>query len=260
MPTATNGGVTLYYESDGDGETVAFVNDAGVGAWLWGWQHPAVAGPYEALVWDLRGTGRSTASAVSGGGYTFTVDDLAADLEAVLTDHGARRAHIVGAGLGGLVALRYARAYDRAASLVLLNATASGEAVDREYGGLFADWETDEADGLTAAFSPEFLQRRPDLVERITAWRSEDEIGTEVRRAQVDAARSFEVGPLYERTLPVLVFHGVDDPVVGLEAGRSLAEDLPLGRFEPVEGRHFCFVEHSRAVNDELLAFLAEGA
>lgn len=183
---------------------------------------------------------------------------MAADLEAVLADHGARRAHIVGAGLGGLVALRYARAYDRAASLVVLNATAPGEAVDEAYGGLFADWESKETDGLTAAFSPEFLQRRPDLVERITAWHSEDEIGTEVRRAQVDTARSFEAGQLYERTLPVLVFHGIDDPVVGLEAGRGLAQDLPLGRFEPVEGRHLCFVEHSRAVNDELLAFLVE--
>lgn len=264
MPTATNGGATLYYETDGAGETVAFVNDAGFGAWLWGWQQPAVAGPYEALVWDLRGTGRSDgpsdatsdATPATTGGYT--VDDLAADLEAVLADHGTRRAHIVGAGLGGMVALRYARAYDRAASLVVLNAAASGEAVAGEYGGLFGDWGNGHSDGVTAAFSPEFVEGRPDLVERIAAWRREEDAGPEARRAQVGAARSFQAGPLYELALPALVFHGVDDPVVGLEAGRALADDLPRGQFEPVEGRHLCFIEHSRAVNDELLAFLAE--
>lgn len=36
MPRATNRGVSLYYETAGDGDPVAFVADAGYGAWLWG--------------------------------------------------------------------------------------------------------------------------------------------------------------------------------------------------------------------------------
>ncbi|ERH09594.1 MAG: hypothetical protein J07HX64_01353 [halophilic archaeon J07HX64] len=40
--------------------------------------------------------------------------------------------------------------------------------------------------------------------------------------------------------------------------GRNLAEGLPHGTFETVEGRHLCFAEHSRAVSDRLLGFLEE--
>lgn len=268
MPTASTDGVSLYYEADGDGPTVAFVNEAGLGAWLWGWQHPAVAGPYEALVWDLRGTGRSDAGAPA----TYTVDAFAADLEAVLAAHGTRRAHLVGAGLGGMVALRYAREYGRAASLVLFGTAASGDRVAEAFGGLVgggddrpgggpadggAPAESDRT-GLRAALTDEFLAARPDLVDRIAEWRREEDAGPETARAQVAAARAFEAGPLYELPLPALVLHGVDDPVVPVEAGEALAGGLPRGRFEPVEGRHLPFVEHAAAANDELLGFLDE--
>ncbi len=37
MPTARNRDGSLYYEADGDGATVAFIGDAGYGAWHWGW-------------------------------------------------------------------------------------------------------------------------------------------------------------------------------------------------------------------------------
>ncbi|MFC6766971.1 alpha/beta hydrolase, partial [Natrinema soli] len=50
MPIASNGSVSLYYDRAGEGEPVVFVSEAGLGGWLWGWQHAAVAGPHEAVV------------------------------------------------------------------------------------------------------------------------------------------------------------------------------------------------------------------
>jgi len=258
MPTVTREGVALYYETDGAGETVAFVPDAGYGAWLWGWQHGAVAGPHEALVWDLRGTGRSDAPP-----GPYDVDALAADFEAVLADAGVRRVHVVGAGLGGMVALRHAREYDRARTLILLGTANSGDEVD---GAALRALHPSTDDGsalresLDGALSPAVREARPDLLERIRAWRADEDAGPEAIEAQVAAAVAFEAGPLYELTLPVLVCHGIDDPVVPSEAGQRLAGDLPRGEFEPVEGRHLCFVEHARAVTDRLLAYLDEHA
>ena len=152
MPTTSNSGVTLHYETTGDGPTVVFVNDAGYGAWLWGWHHDAVAGPYEALVWDLRGTGESDAPA-----GPYDVATLAADLEAVLGDHGVRSAHLVGAGLGGMVALEHAREYARAGTLTLLGTTADGSQVDRDaLDALAAPLDDPDAlwDSLRGAFAP----------------------------------------------------------------------------------------------------------
>ncbi len=246
MPTATNGGVTLHYETDGDGETVAFISDVGYGAWLWGWQHGAMAGPWETLVWDVRGTGKSDAPP-----GPYDVETLAADFEAVLGDAGVRRVHVVGAGLGGMVALRYARVYDRARTLTLFGTAADGDAVDETaLDGLHPPGDADTLDG---AFTPAFRESRPDLIEQIRTWRGEEDADSDAIAAQRAAMTTFEAGPLYELSLPTLVCHGVDDPVVPASAGKRLAEELPRGTYEPVEGRHLCFVEHSRAVSERVV-------
>lgn len=256
MPTVTREGVALQYETAGDGETVAFVSDVGYGAWLWGWQHRAITGPRRSLVWDLRGTGGSDAP--SG---PYDVDALAADFECVLRAAGVDRAHVVGAGLGGMVALRYAREYDRARTLTLLCTPPDGDAFDRDaLSALHPDSHSGESlrESLSGALSPSFVKARPDLVDRIAEWRRDDDAQSAAVTAQIAAAAAFEPGPLYELTLPTLVCWGQEDPVVPASAAERLATELPRGVGEPVEGRHLCFVEHSRAVTERLLAHVDE--
>jgi pimeloyl-ACP methyl ester carboxylesterase len=254
MPTVTTDGTTLYYELAGDSEgpTVVFVPDAGVGPWLWGWQAPSLTGPYRTLVYAARGTNGSDSAP------PYTVDRLAADLEAVLADAGVRRAHLVGAGLGGMVALRYAHEYGRGRSLTLFGAAASGDRVDASaLEALHPADPTRLRESLSLAFSERFLAET-GLVDDIVEWRREEDATGEARAGHLDAVRSFEAGPLYELTLPTLVCHGLDDAVVPVEAGEDLAADLPRGRFEAVEGKRFCFIEHAAAVTDAIAGFIDE--
>ncbi|WP_277542570.1 alpha/beta fold hydrolase [Haloarcula laminariae] len=253
MPAASNGGASLHYETTGEGPTVVFVGDAGYGAWLWGWHHDAVAGPYEALVWDLRGTGESEAVG------PYDVDTFAADLEAVLADHGVRNAHLVGAGLGGMVALQYAHEYGRARTLTLYNTGASGDAVDADaLERLSLDAGPEQS--LAGAFSPAFRENAADLVADVTDWRREEDATGDAFAGQAAAMTGFEPPPLYEVTLPTEVYYGVDDPVVPGDGAESLARDLPRGTATAVEGRHLSFVEHATAVTDRLVAFLDDHA
>jgi pimeloyl-ACP methyl ester carboxylesterase len=246
MPTARNDGVELYYETEGSGTAVAFVGEAGYGAWQWGWQHRAVAGLRRALVYDHRGTGRSDAP-----DGPYSVRTLAADLEAVLAAAGADEAHLVGLGLGGMVALRYALAYGRARSLTLVGTAATGARVEREALAAMGD------PGLEAVLSPAFRADQPEVVAGIADWRAGDaeRAGFE---AQVAAATGFDAADeLYECTRPALVLHGSDDAVVPVDAGRDLSEGLPRGEFRAFEGAgHLVTVERSRPVNDALLAHL----
>jgi pimeloyl-ACP methyl ester carboxylesterase len=248
MPSVSTDGATVDYGVDGSGETVVLLGDAGFGPWQWGWQHAALAGPYRVVTVAFRGTGGSESPAV---------DELAADVEAVCRDAGAERVHLVGFGLGGAVSLRHAREYGRARSLVLVGTAARGSEVDADaFEALFTS-----PDALSGLFSPAFLDARPDLVDSVAEWRREEDPPEPVREAGLAAMRAFEAGPLYELTLPVLVLHALSDPVVPVDAsgaGDSLANDLPGGRFEAVEGRRLAHAEHSAAVNDELLAFLEE--
>ncbi|QRV17017.1 alpha/beta fold hydrolase [Haloterrigena salifodinae] len=254
MPTASNDGVSLYYDRAGEGDPVVFVPEAGLGGWCWGWQHAAVAGPYEAVVWDLRGTGRSDAP-----DGPYTLETLAADLEAVLSECEIRSAHLVGCGLGGAVALEAARTSSRVATLTLFGTALRGEQFDLE--PLFAPPDDREAlaDSLEAGLSAEFLESQPaDVREGIVDWRADGDADRAGWEAQVAALEGFDATEwLVEVTQPTQVIHGGADELVSPSAGRALADGLPRGEFVALEDAgHLAFIERSRTVNDQVLGFL----
>lgn len=256
MPTIAVDGATIRYEDSGtaDRPAVAFLPDVGFGPWVWGWQAPELSGRYRTIVVATRGTDGSEGSG------PYTVDRFAADLEAVLADVGVRRVHLVGAGLGGAVALRYAREYGRARSLSLLGTAASGDRIDREALSSLHPSDPGRLGGsLSGAFTDQFI-RESGLTERITGWRREEDATGAALAGHREAAIGFDPGPLYEVSLPALVCHGVADPVVDLEAGETLASELPGGRFEPIEGKRCCYLEHAAAVTDTISGFVSDAA
>ncbi|UPW01574.1 alpha/beta hydrolase [Halorussus gelatinilyticus] len=278
MPYADNDGVFLHYEVGGDGAVepdapVVLLSDAGYGPWQWGWQFSALAGPFEVVVPATRGTGDSDApdqtasdsdTSDSGASESYSVETLAADLEAVLADHGARKAHLVGAGLGGMVALRYALDFSRARSLSLLGTSPGGPRATPVADGLRERLAADPGDSASLRTSLEpvagaELLETDDLVERIVSWRRDEDAAPAVQRAHFDAMAEFDASDgLYEITIPALVCHGDDDRVVPAEDGRLLADGLPKGEFAAFPGEHLFYVERSREVNDELVGFLTD--
>ncbi|SFS36207.1 alpha/beta fold hydrolase [Halostagnicola kamekurae] len=262
MPTASNGDTSLHYELDGDGyrdsadgapDTVVFVPEVGLGGWSWGWQHAALSGPFETLVWDLRGTGRSDAPP-----GPYDLETLASDLEAVLADADVRSAHVVGAGLGGAVALEAARATNRVETLALLGTAPTASAFALE--PLFAPPDDREAirSSLETVLSVDFRSRQPDVLEGIVDWRADGDAPRAGWEAQLAALSGFDASDwLVELTQPALVLHGADDELVDPDAGERLARGLPRGEFERIEAAgHLAFIERSRTVNDRLLGFL----
>lgn len=254
MPTVSTDGTTLRYAVSGSKSrpAIAFVPDVGFGPWVWGWQEPALRGPYRTVVYANRGTNGSETS------RPYTADRFAADLEAVLSDAGIRRVHLVGAGLGGMVALRHARDYGRVRSLTLFGATVSGDRIDGDaLANLHPSNPRAFEPSLSGAFTERFLSES-GLEDQIVAWRrAEDAIGDAVSGHRC-AALEFDAGALYELSTPTLVCHGIEDPVVPIAAGAELAEALPRGRFDPVEGKRCCYIEHAGAVTDAIDGFVGE--
>ncbi|MFB6074894.1 MAG: alpha/beta fold hydrolase [Haloarculaceae archaeon] len=260
---AHNGDVSLAYERIGPREapTVVFVEGLGYGRWMWRWQRSALA-EYERIVWDNRGTGDSD---VPEGPYS--IREMADDLEAVLADAGVERAHVVGASMGGMIALQYALDHDRAVSLTLLSTTPGGpdtvpipeETRDRIF-GLPDDIDEREAirRKMAPALSAGFDDWHSDLYEQIVDWRLESDAPERAREWQAAAVAAFDVSDrLEEVTLPALVVHGTDDRVVPVENGRLLADRLPNAEFlELGGGPHLVFIEQAEAVNDRLREFL----
>lgn len=254
MPTVERDGTELYYEAVGSGETVAFVPDVGCGAWLWGWQHAAIAGPYEAVVWNPRGTGESSRPRGNLSMRTF-----ANDLDAVMAAHGASACHVVGCGLGAMVALEYARRKGRARKLVLVSGAAEGAAYDPE--PLFADPDDEAAcrETLAYAFGDAFRAERPDVLDDVAAWRTMEDADRESWERQRAALDGWDAGALYEIDNPALVVDGDADELLDAGASERLADDLPRGERQSVpDAGHFVHAERSRAVNDAIDGFLTD--
>lgn len=283
MPDASRDGVSLYYERDeADGETVAFVQGLGYGRWSWRWQREALDG-YDLLFPDNRGTGDSEAglpplvprlprplrlllfTKLAG----YSVEGLAADLEAVLADAGVGEAHLVGASLGGMVAQQYALDYDRARSLSLLSTTHGGEEAEpipEETLEVIYDVPegADERETVRhwmgPALTDSFVEENPETIEQIVDWRLEQDAGEVPREAQGAAGANFDASDrIGGIDVPTLVVHGTDDAVVPVENGRLLAEKIPDVRLELVDGGpHLVVVENADEVNEYLREFLAD--
>jgi 3-oxoadipate enol-lactonase len=255
MPTVDNDGVTLRYAVEGTGETVVFVNDVGFGAWLFSYVQPAVTGPYETVAWDLRATGQSDAPP-----GPYALETLVEDLRAIVSAIEARRVHLVGAGLGGAIALEYARDEGNVASLSLLG-TAEGAAVDADaLASLAAPRDDPDAlrESLRAAFAPGVVKDHPDEIDRIVEWRRRDDADPEGWTAQRAAWLDATLPDRYEITTPALVMSGADDEIVGPEATARLATELPKGQHRRIDGGHLFPVSESGVVADELLDWLDE--
>lgn len=291
MPTATNHGTDVYYERAGSGEAVVLVPTLGYGPWQLSWQFPALAGPFEAIAPTLRGTPRPATTGdgdrrstetnedgfdgsleeldgpPNGLGGPLDVETLAADIEAVLADADVRRAHLVGIGLGGHVALEHAARYDRARSLALLAATPGAPEGDLpedvvEQQQAPRDDPTALRSSLSATLSEPFRDRHPDVVDGIVEWRAEEDADRAVWDAQAAAFEDWERDwPPYEVTEPTLVVHGTADEVVPPSNADALSDLLPEATVERYEGAgHLVGVERSRPVNDRLLGFLERHA
>ena len=264
MQTAHNDGVALAYERDGpaDAETVVFVEGIGYGRWMWRWQRRAVAESYDTIVWDNRGTGDSS---VPEGPYTMA--GMASDLAAVLDDAGVETAHVVGASMGGMIALQFALDDDRAESLTLMCTSPGGpDAVPipeatREHmydvpDGL--DEREERRYKMAPAMTDAFAEANPDLVERIVDWRLDSDASDQARLWQGAAVEAFDVGDRLDGIrVPALVVHGTADRVVPVENGRLLADGLPAAELVTLAGApHLLFVERHETVTDRLLEFL----
>lgn len=253
MPTVDADGVTLRYAVAGAGETVVFVNDVGFGAWLWSYVQPAVAGPYVSVVWELRGTGESTAPP-----RPYGLSALVGDLASVVRAVEARRIHLVGLGLGGAIALEYACDHDHVASLTLLG-TAGGKAVDEEALSSLSASRDDPAalrTSLRMGFAPGVIEAHPAEIDRIVEWRARDDADPQGWAAQRAAWLAARLPDLYEITTPALVMSARNDRVVDPAASGRLADELPRGTHRQIEGGHLLPVSESQVVTDELLAWL----
>jgi len=156
-------GVSLYYETQGQGEPVVLIPSTGFSAEAWKPSQMPLAKSAQLIIHDPRGCGRSIATQ-----QVYTINQMANDVVALLDHLGIKTAHFVGHSMGGRIALELALNFPGKVKSLIMAASGSGQAVrpgpdcipdaipdelvparDREQVGLRPDYELQDHEGDT---------------------------------------------------------------------------------------------------------------
>ncbi len=241
---------------DGEGTPVVLINALGATLDMWAPQVDPLAERFRLVRFDTRGHGGTTAEAGD-----WTVGDLAEDVTDLLDGIGADRAHMVGASLGGAIAMTAAlRHPDRIDRLVLMSTAPKL--------GTIASWHerarTVKAEGCEALadatmsrwFSPRFHAEHPEIVagfrERFAACDAEGYASCCEALAKFDLRG--RLGGIEARTL---VVYGTEDEAIAPVDAEGIAEEIADAEIMAVEGaRHLVSAERPGVVNERLVEFL----
>ena len=265
MPFANGHGATIHYTEEGGGrETVVLVMGLGGHATEWGSVFVAdLARDHRVIRFDNRGVAQSTTTAQS-----WTLEDMADDVCAVLDALGASRAHIVGTSMGGMVAqLAAARHASRVDRLVLMATHFGGsDVVPPEPQAMAAlgpmpglSVAEQRRRGLRTLTSDGFADDHADLIEMLVAQRERNPTSGPVFNMQVHALLASDRSQLVSSIrAPTLVIHGDHDPLIPAENGRRLSERIPGAEFIVLPGcGHLPHLEKPTETASAIREFLA---
>ena len=264
MPTASNSGTSLYYESTGAGAPVLLVMGLGMNATGWWRTIPVLADSgLRVIAFDNRGVGRSDRPP---GPYTMA--ELADDAVAVLDTAAVDRAHIYGISLGGMIAQELAlRHPDRVERLVLGATTPGGArsipASESVLAFLHRRGQMPAEEAVWASvpynYAPGTRSGHGERIAEDIVQRLRFPIEPEPYQAQLAAALGHDAGDrLGTVVAPTLILHGQEDVMVPPGNGRLLAELIPAARLIELAGSGHLYPTDDPTADREVATFLTQ--
>jgi 3-oxoadipate enol-lactonase len=263
MPYArASDGIRLHYEAWGRRSAPGVLMIQGLGADKHGWdmQRFLLSMRYHVIALDNRGSGRSDKPFSA-----YSLEQMADDAIAVLDRLGVERAHVVGASMGGAIAMLLAlRHPERVDSLVLVCTAGRHHVWRRELLESWAATATERGMGAMASEAARWVigPRSFRRLWPVFGWLGPFGLGrpTHAFAAQVHAILAHvDTTPeqLGEITAPALVVVGNQDILTPRGDSEELAERLPNAELVVISGAaHGLMVEHASTFNMVLFEFL----
>lgn len=218
-----------------DAPVVVLSNSLGSTLDMWDGVVPELAARYRVIRHDLRGHGDSPTPP-----GPYAIDDLGADLLALLDRIGAERANLIGSSVGGMASLWVAsHAPARVERLVVIGSAARlgpvSSWLDRSR-SVLREGTARVAVAVTPRWvSPAFAAAHPDAMDRYRAmFAAADPAGYAgccIAIAGMDLTEA-----LGRIRAPTLVAVGSEDPATPPALSRALVEAIPEARLAIVEG------------------------
>lgn len=233
MPNATINGISLYYETLGEGDPLVFVPGLGGTTDLWFQQRKYFSQHYRFISLDNRGAGRSDKPE-----GPYPMQQFAADLRALL-DHLEIEQPILlaGASMGGIIAQAFIHDYpQRVKKLALVCTGVSGGDPHQTPTSAYVmqklmnpgNTVEEKVDSFLEIFyHPDYAANHPEVRQAYLS-RKIDPQPPHAYMAQLGAC--MDPRPYYQWLadirVPTLIFHGRDDVVWPLQNAFTLKEGL----------------------------------
>jgi len=244
MHTTTNGISThSVVDTEGSGQWITLIHPLGADLSMWNQVAGALAPHWQVLRYDVRGHGGTSSN-------TFrTIETLAEDLLGLLNARDIRQTHLVGLGLGGMIAQAFTLAYPQRVDHLVLCDTAPAVEEDTKsilrhradsvrHNGMGMIVDATLARWLTADFRhhhPEAAEPLADTLRACSPARYAD---------TCKAIEAFDVRVrLAEIVAPTLIVRG-DEDGAPMEAVDSLATDIRQSESLHMPGSHLAAIEN----------------
>lgn len=257
-------GIDIDYRDEGAGLPIVFVHAYPLNKTMWDDQVAALKGHCRIITLDLRGFGQSGNPA-----GPFSIDDMAADVRALMSALSIDRAALVGLSMGGYVSLAFYRQYPEAVlGMVLADTRASADTTEGRERRMKAA-EKAEAEGsaavaqdmVQALLAPSTVATRPDIVVRVRAMIEGNKPQALAAAQRAMAGRSDSTGLLSKLNFPAMVIVGSDDTLTPPSEAEAMASSIPGARFRLIEGAgHLSNLERPAAFNGALREFISRAS
>ena len=256
--------IRMHYELTGKGDPVLLINGLSAPSANWALQAKALSPHFTVIVFDNRGVGETDLP----GEPTYSTGQLADDAAGLLKHLKIERAHVLGASMGGTVAMELAlREPRRVRSLTLACTWADADArflhtleswmslayrvpIEERYRHVLYPW----------LFTPEFFAKKENVeqvFQRFIAYPHQTKPEAIERQGRgIMAWNGSRVAKLGSIRVPTLVLVGKDDILTPPPFSRALAGKIRGARLVVLPGGHGFFLEHADLFNRTVLRFL----
>jgi len=250
-------GVSLAYERHGSGAPLLLVHGFPLDHRSWVPLLPHLDNHFDIILPDLRGFGRSDAPQIP-----YQMNDMAADLAALLDALNIQKTYIAGHSMGGYVSLAFARAYPRrVVGLGMVSSQARSDPPDRK-AGRYATMEQVALHGVGEVVGmAEKLTANTDQVLLFREWiLSQSSLGV-IGALRAMAERPDFLPLLASFPFPVVLVHGLADALISPERSSEMKALCPSAKLVELPGvGHSPPVEAPIDTAAGLLQFLAPDA
>jgi pimeloyl-ACP methyl ester carboxylesterase len=257
---------SIYYDVHGQGQPLVLIAGLGASRMFWWKQTGPLSHSYRTITLDNRGIGDSSRAKAS-----FTIADMADDVAALIKALDLGPTHVLGISMGGFIAATLSVRHPEQVRKLILSSTSAGGATHVKpaddiirlfLGADDLDIEASTRLIYTAITGPNYVQNHPEELDHFVRNNIEKPLPLETYLYQLNAINRYSDGEgvkdkLDQISIPTLVIHGDQDPLVPYPNGRYLADHIQGARLltYPDVG-HLPPVEATDRFNADVIDFL----